>query len=109
MTEYLVPTSPGVPYYSQTTKLDGRDFFLRFAFNEREVAWYLSIYDEQRVPLLLGIKLVVNWPLLRHYHYDPRIPPGELMALDLTGDGATPGLDELGEGKRVELHYFSET
>ena len=109
MAELLVPTSPGVHYYTQKTKLDGRDFVLRFAFNERESAWYLSILDEEETPLLLDLKLVANWPLLRHYRYDPRFPPGELMAVDLTGDGAPPGIDELGEGKRVELKYFDTT
>lgn len=109
MAVLLVPTSPGVPYYSQTTKLDGRDYLLRFAFNEREAAWRLSILEPDETPLLLGLKLVANWPLLRHYHHDPRLPPGELMVVDLTGEATVPGLDELGEGKRCELTYFDTT
>ena len=57
-------------------------------------------------PVLLGLKLVANWPLLRHYHHDPRVPPGEFFVMDLTGDRTPPGLDDLGEGKRCELTYF---
>jgi hypothetical protein len=106
MAVLLVPTTPGAPYHSQKTRLDGRDYVLRFAFNERENRWHLSILDDEERPILLGLKLVANWPLLRHYRWDPRVPPGELMVLDLTGDRTPPGLDELGEGLRCELTYF---
>lgn len=106
MATLLIPTSPGVPYYAQKTRLDGRDYLLRFSYNERIQRWYLGLYDESNTPLLLGLKLVANWPLLRHYRHDPRLPPGELMAIDLTSDGSPPTLDELGEGRRVELTYF---
>ncbi len=102
----LIPTSPGVPYYTQKTRLDGRDFILKFAYNERAASYSLSIYDEEETPLLLGLRLVANWPLLRHYRYDVRLPPGELLVIDLTGDLSPPALDELGEGKRCELTYF---
>jgi hypothetical protein len=106
MATILIPTSPGVPYYRQKTKLDGRDFILGFSYNQRIERWYLSIYDEEGAPLLVGLKLMANWPLLRHYRADMRLPPGEFMAVDLTGSNAPPTLDELGEGKRVELTYF---
>jgi hypothetical protein len=109
MATLLIPTSPGVPYYVQKTRLDGRDYILRFSYNERIQRWYVGICDEEGTPLLLGLKLVANWPLLRHYRHDPRLPPGELMAVDLTNDGSPPTLNELGEGKRVELTYFEAT
>ena len=109
MATLLIPTSPGVPYFTQKTRLDGRDFLLRFAYNERAERFSLSIFDESEQPVLLGLLLVANWPLLRHYRADARLPPGELMAVDLTGDGSPPTLDELGEGKRVELTYFEAT
>ena len=101
----LIPTTPGQPYYQQKTRLDGRDFLLHFAYNEREARWYLSIHDEEDTPLRKGLKLVANWPLLRHYREDPRMPPGELIIFDLTGDGSPPTLDDLGEGLRCQLNY----
>ena len=106
MATLVIPTTPGEPYYRQKTKLEGREFTLSFAFNQRIGRWYLSIYDEAEVPLLLGIKLVTNWPLLRRYRFDTRLPPGELMALAADGDRTPAGLDELGPGKRVELVYL---
>ncbi len=106
MTTQLVPTSPGVAYYTQRSRLDGRDYLLRFAWNQREERWYLSLFDDEESPLVQSIKLVCNWPILRHYRSDPRVPPGELMAMDLTGNNTPPGFEELGEGLRVELLYF---
>lgn len=102
----VIPTSPGVPYFRQKTKLEGREYVLDFAYNQRIQRWHLSIFDEEETPLVQGLKLVVNWPLLRHYRYDSRIPPGELMALAQDGTHEPPGIDELGEGKRVELCYL---
>jgi hypothetical protein len=99
-----IPTSAD-PYYRQKTKLEGRDFILAFSYNERIERWYLSIYDEEETPLRLGIKLITNWPLLRHYHFDPRMPPGELMAVASDGSREPATLLELGEGKRVRLLY----
>jgi len=103
-----IPTSTDTAYRSQKCRLDGRDFVLRFSYNEREDRYYVDILDEEETPILRGLKLVSNWRLLRHYHHDPRVPPGELMATDLTGDNSPPSFGELGIGKRVELTYFTE-
>lgn len=107
MAVQLIPVRSGIAYQSQKTRLDGRDYILRFSFNEREARWYLAIFDEEETPLLAGIKLVSNWKLLRFHHHDPRVPPGELMAIDLTGDNSPPGLDDFGIDKRVTLTYFT--
>lgn len=106
MATLLVPTSPGVPFYTQKTRLDGVDYVLGFRYNQREDRWYLSLADSEEIPILSGLKLVTNWPLLQAYHYDPRVPPGELFAMDLSGDDTPPGLNELGEGLRTQLIYF---
>jgi hypothetical protein len=104
-----IPTVAGEPYYTQRTRLDGRDYNLHFAWNEREERWRLSIHDDEDVPLVRGLKLVANWPLLRFYRFDPRVPPGELMVVDLTGSNEPPGLDDLGIGRRCELVYYATT
>jgi hypothetical protein len=89
------------------TKLDGRDFNLSFSWNEREERWYLAMADEEENVLVAGIKLVSNWPLLRYYHFDPRVPPGELVVHDLTSSNAPPGFDELGIDRRCQLGYYA--
>jgi len=118
----IVPTTSAFPDYTQRTTLDGREYILRFIFNEREQRWYLDIFSSDETPLALGLKLVVNWNLLRR-ETDERLPPGELYAIDFSGaanesapsdaDAATllqlardPGLNDLGADGRVGLMYF---
>lgn len=96
------------PYYRMRSRLDGRDYVLDFSYNEREERWYLDIYDEAEVPLAMGLKLIANWSLLFRYRYDPRMPQGEMVVADTTGDGTPPTLLELGINKRCELIYWSQ-
>lgn len=102
----IIPTLED-PYYQQRTRIEGRDYVLSFAYNEREERWYLTISDEEEDPIATGVKLVSNWPLLGPYRYDDRCPPGELAVSDISGDGSPPAQLELGEGKRCELFYFT--
>lgn len=106
----FIPTSPGVPFYTQRTKLDGRDYNLRFSWNERLERWALDILTANDDPIAVGIKLIARWPLTRFLHWDERMPPGDLVVNDVTsGDGAPPGLFDLGEGLRCELIYIAVT
>lgn len=109
MSLLIIPTTPGTPYFRQKTTLEGREFLLGFSYNQRIGRWYLSLYDETEAPLLLGLKLMTNRPLLRHYRADTRLPPGELIAVASDGSHGPPAIDELGEGKRVELLYLEST
>lgn len=111
-----IDTSTELNDYRQVTTLDGRDYVLRFNFNQREGKWYLSIGDERDVNIVHGIKVVPLVSLLRKVK-DARKPPGLLMARDLTASDAAfelgekiidldPGLNDL--GGRVALFYFLE-
>lgn len=110
----LIPTSTVLTDYRQTTTLDGRDYILRFLFNQREGLWFFSMFDEEEDPIVEGLKVVVEHSLLRLIT-DPRKPPGLLVASDDTARepeegqkilALDPGLGELGE--RVVLLYFTE-
>jgi len=106
---YVLPTQQGVPFYTQRLTLDGRDFNFRFAWNQRLERWYLDIRDGADVPLLVGLKLVTNWPLLQAYHHDERLPPGELVVFTSLPDTSPPGYMDLGIGLRCELVYGDVT
>jgi len=104
-----IPTAQGLAFFNERVTLDGRDYTLQFRWNQREGRWYLSVADAENNLIAASIKIVANWPLLRYYRHDPRIPPGELIAQDISPDGTPPGFDELGIGRRVELTYFAQT
>jgi hypothetical protein len=94
------------PFQSFRARLDGVDYLISLAYNQREDRIYLSLADNEENPIVSGIKVLANYPLLFRHRYDTRIPPGELMAIDTTTDGSPPGLGELGEGLRCQLVYF---
>lgn len=103
--------------YTQVTTLDGKDYLLRFMFNDREGKWYMHLHDEDDVPIVQGVKVVPGISLLRKV-VDSRRPAGVLIARDLTvrevtafGGGEQvleedPGLTDLGEN--VRIYYFPE-
>ncbi len=104
-----IPTAVGVPHYTMRCRLDGKDYNFRMKWNERSQRWHMNIYADDETPLVLGIKLVANWPLIRYYQYNPDVPQGALIAVDLSNDGSPPGLYDFGEDLRVELTYFPVT
>lgn len=105
MATVIIPTDLATTttlFFSQTTTLDGVPYLLTFRFNSREQCYYLQIASaDGTTTYAQGIKLVSNYPLLRGY----MTPPGEMMAVSLSGNDAPAGLGELGDGQRVELMY----
>lgn len=103
----IMPTPSEDPFDVRRVTLEGQEYLFDYAYNQRENAYYLSILSTREEPLKVGLKVLTNWPLLRKYSYDKRLPPGELIAIGFTEDTATAGLGELGEGRRIELNYFT--
>lgn len=95
----------GTAHYRQTTPLDGVIFVLHFDLNSRDDNWYLSVHDNDDLPIrgLVGRKVVVNYALQLRAYTDGR-PLGQLITVsDTQGD---PGLLDLGNG--VILTYVPE-
>lgn len=104
-----IPIIDGAAHQRQRIALDGQLYTLGLAWNQWASYWSLSLWDSEESPILLGLRVAVNWPLLRYYKFDPRCPPGEIIAHALTGNGADPGFDDFGIGKRVVLTYYAQT
>jgi len=104
MAQFFIPTNSEVPFNSQRTTIEGREFLLNFFYNQSEDVWYLSILDTNEIEILSGLKIVTNWLLLRRRKFDPRLPPGDFIAISSTDEPARFG--ELGLGKRVQLNYL---
>lgn len=99
-----IPLFPDVPLYTIRVTLDGREYVLGLDYSEREDRWWLSVSDVAGTPLATGIKLVANWPLL-HQRVSPDLPPGHLVAVDVSNSGGEPpGFADL--GRRVRLLYY---
>jgi hypothetical protein len=102
MSTLTLPTrTDGTAHYSFDVLLDGAKFYFDLRWNARDGAWYMSISDRDRAPIVSGVRVVTNWPLLRRC-VDPRRPAGTIIAIDSTEEG-DPGLTDL--GGRVVLTY----
>jgi hypothetical protein len=105
MAATIIPTSIEDSNYRQIVSLSGVDYELFFAWNSRESRWYFSLSNDG-VRLLSGIKVVINWPLIRPGQSLP-MSPGMLIAIDATGAGVDPGLSDFGD--RVTLMYVDNS
>lgn len=99
-----IPTSDD-PFYTQVTDLDGVNYILDFRYNQREDAWYFDVSLVDETKLVSGVKVVCGAQLLDRFA-DERLPPGQLIAVNNEPDDNTPGMTELGIGRRVTLTYY---
>lgn len=102
MSVIVMPTRQDVPHYTFEIDLDGRTFGFEFLWNGRSGAWYFTVSDAVGTVLLAGRKVVLGFPLLNRFR-DPRLPAGDLGAIDTSGQDLEAGLNDL--GKRVKILY----
>jgi hypothetical protein len=109
MTVYRLPVDAVDPHFNFSVDLDGRPFIVAFDWNIRELAWYFSIYsdDESSTPVLEGWRVVIAGTPLARARGASR-PPGQIVFVDLSGDGTDPGRDDLGVSVAV-LYYDEES
>lgn len=108
-TPRLIPVIAGASHQQQRIALDGKLYTLGLSWNQWASYWSFSLWDSEESPIILGVRIAVNWPLLRYYKFDSRCPPGEFFAHDLTDNSSDPGYDDFGIGKRVQLVYYAQT
>ena len=47
--------------------IDGKEYGLRFTYNEKYDYWSFGVYDATRNPIIAMTKIVPNFPLLQFY------------------------------------------
>jgi hypothetical protein len=98
----VLPTRADAPYYDFEIELEQRSFLFTFRWNARDDAWIFDLATGDGEAILSGRKVTLGMPLLARFR-DARLPAGDLLALDTTGQDVEPGLEEL--GGRVVLLY----
>lgn len=102
MSTTVIPTRyDGTQRYRQQCTLAGARFTLEFLWNDRDRSWSMGIYDASS-NLLAAKKVTLDTGMLWRYA-DPRLPAGELFAVDTSGAQQEPGLYDL--GSRVLLTF----
>lgn len=104
----LIPL-PGdsTPSFVQTVTLESVDYRLRFDWNDRSARWYFSILDSSDSPVVAGICMVTDTPLLNGTTTNQGRTPGDFMLYDSFGKSQEAGLADL--GVRHLLYYVEST
>lgn len=55
--------------------IDGKEYGLRFTYNEKYDYWSFGLYDGEDRPIVAMTRIVPNFPIL-HYYTDSDIPDG---------------------------------
>jgi len=90
-----IPVFPDQASSSQTIAIEGITYKLFIYWNIRDEYWYFGLYLPDDTPVLNGIKMPVNYPLISSF-FDENVPPGNFMLLDESGNNEPCGRDELG-------------
>lgn len=93
-------------YTDQTLQavFDATPVSLRARWNERFGFWSLGIYDRESVPIITGVKLIQDFPLLKRFNLDQFT--GDLYFIRINGTKVRPDIESLG-GDHI-LVYASE-
>lgn len=100
----MVRQIPLVPVrdFTQQCELSGTTYTFRFRWSPRGQCWHMDLRTLDGVPIVLSMRLVSTWPLLRRV-VGPLRPPGELFVIDQSGRDEDP--NELELGARFGLFY----
>lgn len=97
------------PFQESTITLDGVDYIFRLKYAQREDRYRFSLYSPDETPIILGVKIVCYFSLVRNSPAGG--PLGRFYAISSeAADDSPPGLGELGtreDNARVQLLYLS--
>lgn len=92
------------PAFVERVAIDGVPYRLRFWWNTTGEYWTMQILSATGSVILSGIKLVLNYELIHDFAWLGG-PPGELYAVDPTGELTRIGREDLPQGN-VYLRYI---
>jgi len=99
----VLPLRDDAPHFEFSCRLDGVTFAFEFRWNDRARAWFMEIRDVEGNRLLSGRRVVLGFLLTQRFA-DPRLPAGQLVAIDTSTDGREAGPNDL--GSRVRILYL---
>lgn len=93
--------------FTQTIDLDGTPFILRVTWNTRVESFFMDIQDRNQQDILLGIRLVPNYLLVRDYVQET-LPPGDFYLWDSLNTPEDFGVTFDNLGNRYILLYLTK-
>lgn len=103
----IVPTGSSQPDFQEDIDLGGRVYRLRFHYNGRDTAWYMTVADADGTEIVAGIKLIIETSLVGQYPSED-LPTGLLMVIDPEDTNEDPGRLELDDDAKALVHVPAE-
>lgn len=95
-----------LPAYTEQIVFEDTVYTLKFVWNSRGAYWTIDFYDIDENPLVIGIKIVLNYELISRF-VDRGIPKGFLYAIDVSNNLEKIGRYDFING-RLSLIYVTE-
>ena len=103
MAQFTIPLDFADANFDLDVELSGTVYTLELKWNTRAAFWTASLKTFQGDYIVAGEAVRADWQLFRRHHGLSTMPPGRLMAVDMSGAGLDPTRDDL--GVRVLLVY----
>lgn len=102
MATIAIPTkTDGTQHYTLRTTLGGNAYGFEFFWNARDLSWSFILSDSTGGAIVQRKVTLGSFMLLKFA--DPRLPAGELYAIDTSNQNLDAGLTDL--GGRVQLVF----
>lgn len=78
-----IPFTKGLDSFTEIVDIEEQSYVIGFSWNNREEAWYMSLFTLENIEIVTGIKLVLGMELLKRTGR-PGIPPGEVYCVPMS-------------------------
>lgn len=95
------------PSFVSDVILDEETYRFKCSWNSRGEFWSLSLYTEDDVLIVAGIKLVVGYDLLRTCRH-LAVPPGMLIIIDDSDNYEKIGYGDFSNDRKLALIYVTK-
>ncbi len=102
MTVFALPLRQDALVFDFFTTLSNVNYYFRFYFNQNDSIWRFDFADDNRVPIVSGVSVLINSIPLELLS-DERAPPGVFTVVDLSSTHQEAGPTDL--GTRVKVFY----
>ncbi|MEM0173064.1 MAG: hypothetical protein QXI16_00995 [Sulfolobaceae archaeon] len=84
-------------------QLTGSLYFLEFRWNALNEFWVMDIFNNDEFPIIYGIKIVQDYPLLYQYTVEG-LPPGEIICQNIVNAPSNIGRFDMSQ-KFLLVYY----
>lgn len=95
---------PGLPDQTLHATLDGQPVTIRLLWNERFKHWTMNLSDRQGAPIIAGVRLTRDYPLISRFNLSSLA--GDFIFYRLSGSKVSADFDSIGYD--YDLVYLSK-